>query len=53
MTLTSHAKRIIQAIADDVAAGLAADPLRALQGQGYRLTPVPELQEERGAGWVV
>lgn len=50
MTITAHAKRIIATIADDVAAELAKDPIRALQHQGYQLTPVPELGEERGAG---
>ena len=50
MTVTAHAKRIVAAIADDVTAELATDPIRALQRQGYRLTPVPELQEQRGAG---
>lgn len=50
MTLVAHAKRIIATIADEVAAELAKDPIRALRHQGYQLTPVPELGEERGAG---
>ncbi|WP_232661262.1 ImmA/IrrE family metallo-endopeptidase [Pseudonocardia sp. TRM90224] len=50
MTVTAHAKRITAAIPHDAAAGLAADPLRALQRQGYHVTPVPELQQERGTG---
>ncbi len=50
MTLVAHAKRIVAVLADDVAAEIARSPVCALGRQGYQLTPVPELGEERGAG---